>query len=198
VCCCASALSQPTPSTDEQTRHNIGFGVHYVYSDAIFNRVSLLYSTLYSHSIAPDCTIEITSNFCHSSMSLPIIDEKKDYTLTSAIITDASLVLKPVQSIDALRCGIGLALRWNGITRAGIGFDVQTRSDQLFWERYDPWSVGGKMMVEYVLPITTQSDISFRAQGWLFTQPFVGKQPPEYAHRAGYGISAGMVVRFAL
>jgi hypothetical protein len=201
--------TQPEDNTQEQRfspKAHIGWGLSYTLSDVSPYPLTLSVSTFGAHTISPFLELAFTVHFNQSSAS----EESKRYvpvfqtsSATFAVISteriaysvsgDITLFFSPFVTSDTdwqkIRIGIGPSARV-------VGMMLSTNNVNLFnGERIyavlntRQHSIGAHLVVEYLLPLSSNVDIALRGQAVAFAPSLytIGDKTP-IASWSPYGL----------
>ncbi len=149
--------------------NQLGFGLHYAYSDVLFDKLGIQFSMLYERKLSEILQIEGSINFLGNSYMIdgPIGRKRLFHSVTGS----SNLIFNLSGSAEQkLRCGGGVSLRQLSSIYA---VDAQNPFAQNATIRYvADYAVGANLLVDYVVPVTRNLDITLRLQGQGFTSPF--------------------------
>jgi hypothetical protein len=200
---------QPKDSVSEQgsaTLAHIGWGLSYTLSDVSPYPLTLSISTFGAHTISPFLELAFAVHFNQSSASeeskryVPVFQTNSaTFAVTSterlaySVSGDITLFFSPFAASDTdwqkLRIGVGPSARV-------VGMMLSTNNVNLFnGERIyavrntRQHSIGGHLVVEYLLPLSSNVDIALRGQAVVFVPSFytIGDKVP-IASWSPYGI----------
>ncbi len=191
------STAQATPPQDFFT---FGLSFHQVLPRGFFSlRLTPMFSAMYSHKFAPWFELEAAVHFTGRSDTRygPFGGGFVSQTQTGDITAMFTPFAGSAYGLERLRIGGGVSLQSNSL--AGTGFLPNAQG--VFESRdilssYQQW--GAHLKVDYLIPLSNNLDIGFRAQAHLFGNPTAIQGNYPAVLYGGYtpNLSVGGFIRF--